>query len=311
MSTSTRNRQPKGIPVGGQFTTAEHAEPRLSLAVAPAGTSHPELEAWGPIPAPAEGQCYADGAPITASTFEEAYAEFFRPLEEHETDKGPFKPQPGPSEGEHQALAGIEKVNLGRELGTWLEKDEDGEPVIVVHTRNGGGNRECWTEHDEDDPCTGCIQTDIIPALPTYIRDQDDEGDYTCVNNYFRPVDPGAARALLAADEQRRRLHLAVALRDAIASGDQPPWAVLSQRRGDSLPPALMSALSASSSAKAHAEAAAKDAEAVEEALRGGNRIETKSGLSRIPLRDGIAYNSAVARRGKATAELAAAKEQL
>lgn len=159
MTTNTA-RQPKGVPVGGQFAATAHNESDLTLA-APA-PALPELEPYGEIPAPLDGQTLETGEPA-AATFEDSYRAYFRPLDEHEAVHGPYTTQPSMSEGEILDLAGIRNENLGRHRGTYLERDEGtGEPVIVVHTRNGGGNRECWQD-DCDGQCTGCIQTDAIP----------------------------------------------------------------------------------------------------------------------------------------------------
>jgi hypothetical protein len=228
MTTNTA-RQPKGVPVGGQFAATAHNESDLTLA-APA-PALPELEPYGEIPAPLEGQTLETGEPA-GPTFEDSYRAFFRPLDEHEAAHGPITSLPALSEGDILDLAGIGGVNLGRHRGTFLERDENtGEPVIVVHTRNGGGNRECYQD-DCDGQCTGCIQTDAIPALPTYLRDEDDDGDCTYANNYFRPVDAAAGLAALEAEETRQTLNRLLYYREAITSGKQPPWAVLSPVRG-------------------------------------------------------------------------------
>jgi hypothetical protein len=71
----------------------------------------------------------------------------------------------------------------------------DGEN-IVIHTRTGGGNRE-WYESVEscrlnypemfdgkDDTPNGPWNDDLR-ALPTYIRDEDDDFDCTYANFYF------------------------------------------------------------------------------------------------------------------------------
>lgn len=57
---------------------------------------------------------------------------------------------------------------------------------IVLLTRNGGGNREHWSEEErEAGPecgCTGCIITYNLPQHPNYIEDRDD--DYDCTYAY-------------------------------------------------------------------------------------------------------------------------------
>ncbi|MET4143795.1 hypothetical protein [Arthrobacter sp. UYCo732] len=226
MSTD-RTRQPKGVPVGGQFAATSHDEAGVTLtARAPA---LPGLAPYGEVPAPLETQTLADGSPAGA-TFEESYRTFFRDLDDHEAAHGSYEPQKPISEADILDLAGIGDANLGRHRGTYLERDDTGDPVIVVHTRNGGGNRECY-EDDCDGNCTGCIQTDSIPALPTYLRDEDDDGDFTYANNYFRPLDPAAGLAAIEAEERLAHLNRLDYYRTAITDGTQPPWVVLSPVR--------------------------------------------------------------------------------
>lgn len=84
------------------------------------------------------------------------------------------------------ALLGNPKV--GRLRDAWVEKGERG-PVIAIYTRNGGGYRQ----HIGDTPagidcdCTGCIATYQLPAHSQYIRDADDDFDFTYTTFYFYP----------------------------------------------------------------------------------------------------------------------------
>lgn len=298
MSTS---RQPKGIPVGGQFAAIAHSEAGLTLMPArPA-----ELEGYR-IPAPREGQAFADGSPVTSGTFEDAYREFFRTLDEYEAEHGEFKLEPGPSEGELQELAGLQGVNLGRERGTALEEDENGDPVIVVHTRNGGGNRECWRD-DCDGTCTGCIQTDVIPSLPTYLRDEDDEGDSTYANNYFRPVDAEAAKAVLAATKRQEGLHLRSYLRKAIGEGKAAPWEILEQVHGEDVPYGMLRKRSEAVQDERNHERYAQLAEPVLEAVRNGTVLPTFGTMMRRPPGE-FKYDVAVKQRDRAQVEATEAR---
>ena len=83
-----------------------------------------------------------------------------------------------------------EDHNFGRFRGAWPEM-QDGKVRLVVHTRNGAGNRDHFDWIDgqpEEGPecdCTGCVQTYSIPKHPLYAFDEDDEGDRTYANNYF------------------------------------------------------------------------------------------------------------------------------
>lgn len=80
---------------------------------------------------------------------------------------------------------------VGRYRDSWVERDTNGDPVVAVYTRNGGGNRECWCDEDDidfhDQPCTGLIATQVLPAHPLYLRDADDGFDNTYATFYFRP----------------------------------------------------------------------------------------------------------------------------
>jgi hypothetical protein len=155
-----------------------------------------------------------------------------------------------PAAGALLAIVGLTKTDVGRFRDVYVVK-EDGETLIAIYTRNGGGNRECacadspeWgtercrhTAYEEEvdetvtltddeiaerdlEPinifigskrmaktgrrvmenryrceapnspecgCTGCTITYRIPALPGYVRDEDDDFDSTYCTAYFRP----------------------------------------------------------------------------------------------------------------------------
>lgn len=112
----------------------------------------------------------------------------------------------------------LDHPNVGRYRDAWVEQGPDGEPVIAIYTRNGGGNRGCYCDDDHPEgPCTGLIATEVLPAHPLYLRDADDSFDSTYATFYFRvpdeyrealaevacePVDTGERwRALIAALE--------------------------------------------------------------------------------------------------------------
>ena len=79
---------------------------------------------------------------------------------------------------------------VGRYRDSWVEKGPDGEPIVAVYTRNGGGNRECWCDRDDPElhavPCTALMATEVLPAHPLYLRDADDDFDATYATFYFR-----------------------------------------------------------------------------------------------------------------------------
>jgi hypothetical protein len=86
-------------------------------------------------------------------------------------------------------MAGLDRADVGRFRDAYVT-ERDGEPVIAVYTRNGGGNREHWNDETDEGrgcDCTGCTQTYRLPGLPGYLGDEDDEFDCTYCTNYFKP----------------------------------------------------------------------------------------------------------------------------
>lgn len=63
---------------------------------------------------------------------------------------------------------------------------------VVIYTRTGGGNRECYAD---DGDCSQCYHTlnDALAAKPNYLCDYDDDYDRTYAYFEFRPLDEYAA----------------------------------------------------------------------------------------------------------------------
>ena len=64
------------------------------------------------------------------------------------------------------------------------------EGKIAVYTRNGGGNRACWSDYvdreaDGNCRCTGCFMAENVQKHPNYLYDQDDEFDSTYATIYY------------------------------------------------------------------------------------------------------------------------------
>jgi len=76
-------------------------------------------------------------------------------------------------------LALIGRPDVGRFRDAWLERTEDGQARLAVYTRNGGGNREEYTDVIED-----------LAAHPQYLGDSDDSFDPTYATFYFSMPDP-------------------------------------------------------------------------------------------------------------------------
>ena len=91
--------------------------------------------------------------------------------------------------------------DLGRFRDCWVE-EVDGEPVIAFHTRNGGGNRECWEDGEKDCKCVGCLQSGILPNHPLYIRDEDNDFDCTYCTTWFRVPDEAKEKMAAIAVER-------------------------------------------------------------------------------------------------------------
>jgi hypothetical protein len=73
------------------------------------------------------------------------------------------------------------KMDTGRFRDIYL--NEDG-TIIHLFTRNGGGNRNCWNDDEDNNnsvlcDCPGCIQTYLLKTHPNYISDIDDDFDCT------------------------------------------------------------------------------------------------------------------------------------
>lgn len=75
-------------------------------------------------------------------------------------------------------LAALGNPDVGRFRDAWVEKGDDGEPVIAIYTRNGGGNREDYE---------GVIAD--LQDHSLYLRDADDDFDRTYATFYFRTPD--------------------------------------------------------------------------------------------------------------------------
>lgn len=85
-------------------------------------------------------------------------------------------------------LACLGDPDPGRFRDAWIEKGDDGEPVIAIYTRNGGGNRECYCadgDHAESGPCTALVGQRLAEH-PLHIRNADDDFDSTYATYYFR-----------------------------------------------------------------------------------------------------------------------------
>jgi hypothetical protein len=96
-----------------------------------------------------------------------------------------------PLSGVLLGMLGLKPSDVGRFRDTYVT-EQDGQPVIAVYTRNGGGNRDHYDDESESGPecsCTGCTMTYRIPAMAGYLRDEDDDFDCTYNTAYFAAPD--------------------------------------------------------------------------------------------------------------------------
>jgi hypothetical protein len=84
------------------------------------------------------------------------------------------------------AALGLDRAKVGRFRDCYI----DGK-FIVVHTRNGGGNRDHWegwdgsTGEGADCPCCGCFITYRAHKHPNYSHDRDDDFDCTYADIFY------------------------------------------------------------------------------------------------------------------------------
>jgi hypothetical protein len=101
-------------------------------------------------------------------------------------------------------LAMLGDPGVARFRDAWVEKGDDGQPVIAIYTRQGGGNRECFCESRngtvvaEQHVPSGCYAAcnEALTRHPLYIRDADDDFDGTYATFYFRVPDAVPADVL-------------------------------------------------------------------------------------------------------------------
>jgi len=117
------------------------------------------------------------------------------------------------------ALAALQKrpSDFGRFRDAWIEDDK-----IVIYTRNGGGNRECWRDDEPNCECVGCFMTYRVHKMPHYSHDRDDDFDCTYASIYFDfpPEHAEVLRGLALGDwkpDERWRAAL-----EALGRGERP-----------------------------------------------------------------------------------------
>lgn len=119
-----------------------------------------------------------------------------------------------------------------KDLNALTREEAEAQGLILladVHTRNGGGNRECYNCPDygdgpdghDDDCLAGVIEK--LQEHPAYHGDWDNDFDYTYADFYFR-IDPDRTFAAYETDREALRRTRARAALKALKKGDIAPW---------------------------------------------------------------------------------------
>ncbi|XKH58367.1 hypothetical protein LG293_17220 (plasmid) [Citricoccus nitrophenolicus] len=246
---TSRNRVTKGVATGGQFAKEQAGEAAGGTSVLTARTpkAAPErrpdhevldtaLERYG---------LTVDDAPGLAEAWEDRYGSHT----EIESVDDVFNDALGGIDyGRHRGgpwLVVLDTAGMSTSMEACTEGDRDviidvadfdpraGEMLAFqVHTRNGGGNRECWNASDDEcEGCTGCTM-DALQEHPLHLGDMDNSFDSTYADIFFSVPAGHTERALTAhrnatavQDQQTQSVEL-----KAIEAGTVPPWHLL---RGD------------------------------------------------------------------------------
>lgn len=85
---------------------------------------------------------------------------------------------------------GLTEEGCGRFRDVYVAKADDGLPRVLVYTRNGGGNRECFcksdTQHNSGEGHCTPRYTAALQEHPLYESDSDDDYDRTYATFVFR-----------------------------------------------------------------------------------------------------------------------------
>lgn len=128
-----------------------------------------------------------------------------------------------------------------RERGTWIEShedilrnedfdmeyvDDDSDYYIVLHTRQGGGNRECYCD-DYDNHEDGCLalNNEMLENHPDHIQNVDDSFDSTYASFMFKTN--LTSKDVKDFYESKNKATEQINLKkeyDSIVNGELPPW---------------------------------------------------------------------------------------
>lgn len=225
-------KHPRSSDGSGQWTEKNLSDPGQILA-APAGDNPTLVEMLDRY-----GLTVGD-VPGLAEAWQERFGVLAEP-EPPTVERLTNQLMGSPEWGRHRGGPWLEVLDDTREDGTRSYTTEEppgpDEPLVLrVHTRNGGGNRECW--HDEDavtdehglvDGCVGCTN-EKLQQHPWYLTDRDDRFDCTYADFLFQVPDEHREAFVAAADTAAfaRRWDSAHAALEAIRAGKAAPWNIL------------------------------------------------------------------------------------
>lgn len=103
-----------------------------------------------------------------------------------------------------------------------------GDYVLELHTRQGGGNRDCWCD-DEEDHESDCLSknNDDLQSNPNYLTDIDDSDDSTYATFYFDGVSKKDAEKYFEDRNTGARLSILDRLEKAVQEKSMTPWGAL------------------------------------------------------------------------------------
>lgn len=122
---------------------------------------------------------------------------------------------------------------------------EDGVIYAALHTRQGGGNRECYCDGSDEFHEDGCLalNNEILVDHPNYIFDYDDSFDYTYATFVYRTEltadDLATIKAQVVEANGVRLLNSQIA---EINDGTRTPWSILAANGPVNLPNELRTA---------------------------------------------------------------------
>lgn len=225
-------RQPKGTSTGGQYAAEPHTEPVVSLTPAAPPELVATLDRYGltldDIPADHEGLTLVDrwnqaAELASADTIPTTTSVLWDQLGDMETGRHRSGPDPVWWD-EHAAADPDIELDYADDPDDPRWDDPNAILAAWIHTRNGGGNRECYCEGGEHEP--GCLAgvIDAMHAHPAFLADHDDTGDSTYANFHFRIEGKDAVRDAVRLAPEARRQAWARATLEQIATGEADPW---------------------------------------------------------------------------------------